>query len=171
VTPLVRVLDDLRTNAIANLAIGDIGLLAAAIRSDHPGRAVVLFAIVNVVLAVIWGGFGPASRLRREAPRASTPPEWHSIEPPNVTRRRVLVGLAPVVLVLAVVIVVAPESAAVLAGVPAGIGAGELWLLGWARRYQDDNSEELLRDVPASPFTGGKRTVYTRPMNEATDAT
>ena len=72
---------------------------------------------------------------------------------------------------LAVVIGVAPESAAVLAGVPAGIGAGELWLLGWARRYQVDNSEELLRDVPSSPFTGGQRTVYTLPMNEATDVT
>jgi hypothetical protein len=55
--------------------------------------------------------------------------------------------------------------------VPAGIGAGELWLLGWARRYQDEHREELLRDVPASPFTGGQRAVYTRPMNEATEAT
>ncbi len=170
-TQLVRVVDDLRANAIANLAIGDVGLLAAAIRADHPGRAVVLFAIVNIVLAVVWGGFGPASRLRRDAPRAATPPAEHSIESPGRTRRRVLVGLAPVMLVLAVVIGVAPESAAVLAGVPAGIGAGELWLLGWARRYQVDNSEELLRDVPSSPFTGGQRTVYTRPMNEATDVT
>ncbi len=170
-TQLVRVVDDLRTNAIANLAIGDVGLLAAAIRSDHPGRAVVLFAIVNIALAVVWGGFGPASRLRREAPRATTPPGEFSIEPHNTTRRRVLVGLAPVVLVLAVVIGVAPEGAAVLAGVPAGIGAGELWLLGWARRYQDGHSEELLRDVPASPFTAGQRTVYTLPMNEATDVT
>jgi hypothetical protein len=171
VTQLVRVVDDLRANAIANLAIGDVGLLAAAIRADHPGRAVVLFAIVNIVLAVVWGGFGPASRLRRDAPRATTPPAEYSIEPPGRTRRRVLVGLGPVMLVLAVVIGVAPESAAALAGVPAGIGAGELWLLGWARRYQVDNSEELLRDVPSSPFTGGQRTVYTRPMNEATDVT
>lgn len=170
-TPLVRVVDDLRTNAIANLAIGDAGLLAAAIRSDHPGRTVVLFAIVNIALAVIWGGIGPASRLRREAPRASTPPGGRSIERPGTTRRRVLVGLAPVVLVLAAAIGLVPESAAVVAGVPAGIGAGELWLLGWARRYQDQTSEELLRDVPASPFTGGQRNVYTRPMNEATDVT
>ena len=170
-SPLVRVVDDLRTNAIANLAIGDAALLAAAILSDHPGRAVVLFAIVNVVLAVIWGGFGPASRLRRDAPHAASPPGEHSIESTTATRRRVLVGLAPIALVLVVVIGVAPESAAVLAGVPAGIGAGELWLLGWARRYQDEHREELLRDVPASPFTGGQRTVYTRPMNEATEAT
>jgi hypothetical protein len=165
------VVDDLRAHAIAYLAIGDVALLAAAIRGDHPGRAVVLFAAVNVVLAIVWGGFGPAGRLRRDAPRAAPPPGGRPMEPTSATRRRVLVGLAPIALILAIVIVVAPESAAVLAGVPAGIGAGELWLLGWARRYQDDRREELLQDVPASPFTGRRRTVYTRPMNEATEAT
>ncbi len=168
---LVRVVDDLRTTAIANLAVGDAGLLAAAIRADHPGRAVVLFALVNVVLAVIWGRFGPTARLRGEAPRASSPPGGRPLEPPDVTRRRVAVGLIPVVAVLAVLVGVAPESAAVLAGVPAGIGAGELWLLGWARRFQDGRREELLREVPSSPFTAGQRAVYTLPMNEATDTT
>ena len=169
--PLVRVVDDLRANAIANLAIGDIGLLAAAIRADHPGRAVVLFALVNIALAIVWGGLGPAGRLRKEALRASSPPSGRALEPPNVTRRRVAVALIPAVAVLAVLVGVAPETAAVLAGVPAGIGAGELWLLGWARKFQQGHREELLRDVPSSPFTGGQRAVYTLPMNEATDAT
>ena len=156
---------------MAFLAIGDIGLLAAAIRADHPGRAVVLFALVNIALAIVWGGLGPAARLRREAPRAASPPGGSTLEPLKVTRRRVAIGLTPVIVALAVLVGVAPESAAVLAGVPAGIGAGELWLLGWARRFQSDQREELLREVPSSPFSGGQRAVYTLPMNEATDAT
>lgn len=166
----MRVVDDLRANATANLAVGDIGLLAAAIRADHPGRAVVLFALVNIALAIVWGGLGPAGRLRKEALRAASPPAGRPLEPPNVTRRRVAVALIPAVVVLAVLVGVAPQTAAVLAGVPAGIGAGELWLLGWARKFQEDHREELVRDVPSSPFTGGQRAVYTLPMNEATDA-
>ena len=168
--PLVRVVDDLRANATANLAVGDVGLLAAAIRADHPGRAVVLFALVNIALAIVWGGLGPAGRLRKEALRAASPPAGRPLEPPKVTRRRVAVALIPAVVVLAVLVGVAPQTAAVLAGVPAGIGAGELWLLGWARKFQEDHREELVRDVPSSPFTGGQRAVYTLPMNEATYA-
>ena len=167
----MRVVDDLRANAIANLVVGDIGLLAAAIRADHPGRAVALFALVNIALAIVWGGPGPAGRLRKEALRASSPPGGRALEPVSVTRRRVCVALIPAVAVLAVLVGVAPEVAAVLAGVPAGIGAGELWLLGWARRFQREHREELLREVPPSPFTRGERAVYTLPMNAVTDAT
>ena len=163
--------DDLRTNAIANLAVGDIGLLAAAIRVDHPGRAIVLFALVNIAIAVSWGRLGPGGRLRREAPLASVPPGGRALEELSVTRRRVCVALIPAVVVLAVLVGLAPETAAVVAGVPAGVGAGELWLLGWARKFQDDHREELFREAPSSPFSAGRREVYTLPMNEVTDAT
>jgi hypothetical protein len=171
VRSLVRLTDELRTSAIANLVIGDAGLLVAAIRSDTPGQSVVLFALVNVVLAVIWGRFGPPGRVRRDAPRAPAPPEGSTIEPVSATRRRVLTGLVPVVGFIAILIAINPQSGAILAGVPAGVGAGELWVLGWARRFEAERGDELLRDPPASAFTAGPRAVYTRPMNDETDAT
>ena len=168
---LVRTNQELRTSALANLVIGDAGLLVAAIRSDTPGQSVVLFAVVNIVLALVWGRFGPAGRIRREAPRAPLAPQGAVVESVATTRRRVLVGLVPVVGLVAVLIAINPQSGAVLAGVPAGVGAGELWVLGWLRRFEAERGDELLREPPASAFTAGPRPVYTRPMNDETDAT
>ena len=170
-TTIGRVVDELRASALANLTIGDAGLLVAAILSDAPGRAVVVFAAVNIVIAVLWARFGPSGKVRRLAPRAGTPPDDAVVEETSVVRRRVWIGLIPVAVMVAILIAIAPESAAVLAGVPAGVGAGDLWVLGWARRYEAERREEILRQVPRSPFSGGQRLVYTRPMNDATDAT
>ena len=164
-------MDELRTSALANLAAGDLALLAAAVRSDHPGRAVVYFAIVNVALAVLWGTVGSSGRARRDAKRAPVAHSQAAIEAATVTRRRVLVGLVPIVAVLGVLVGIAPESAAVIAGVPAGIGAADLWTAGWLRSFERARSDLVLREAGASPFSGGSRPVYTRPMAELTDET
>lgn len=169
--PLARLTDQLRTNAVANLAIGDVALLVAAFRADHPGWAVVVFAVVAGVLAPVSARFGPNGRIRRDAARATHPPPGAVLEPFTLTRRRILVGLAPVVLALGVLCAIAPASAAVIAGVPAGIGAGDLWMLGWLRTFERTRDDTVLREAATSPFAAASRSVYTLPMNEATDAT
>ncbi len=168
--PLVRLSAELQTSAVANLVIGDAGLLVAAIASDSPGTSVVLFAVVNVVLALIWGRVGPTGRIRAGAARAPEPPEGFTVEGLGATRRRVLTGLVPVAGLVGVLIAVNPRSGAVLAGVPAGVGTADLWVRGWVRRFESAHREELLRQPPASAFTAGARPIYTRPVNEETDA-
>lgn len=169
--PLARLADELRTSAVANLVIGDAALLVAAFRVDQPGRAVVLFAVVAIILALVTGRFGPNGRTRRDVPRAPHPPQGAVMEPLSLTRRRVIVGLVPVAMVLGVLIAVAPESAAVIAGVPAGVGAGDLWMGGWLRAYERSRDDMVVRETGASPFVAGNRTVYTLPMKDATDPT
>ena len=99
------------------------------------------------------------------------PPAGAVLEPCALTRRRIMIGLAPVVIVLGVLIAIAPESAAVVAGVPAGMGAGDLWMLGWLRTFERTRDDTVLREAAASPFAAANRPVYTLPMNEPTDAT
>lgn len=169
--PLARLVDELRTNAVANLVIGDAALIVAAFRADRPSRAVVLFAVVAIVLALVTGRFGPNGRTRRDLARAPQPPAGAAMEAVAQTRRRVLVGLVPVVLVLGLLVALSPESAAVIAGVPAGAGAGDLWMLGWLRNFERTRNDTVLREAAASPFVAGSRAVYTLPMNEATDLT
>ncbi len=169
--PLARLVDELRANAVANLIVGDAALLITAFRVDQPGRAVVLFAVVALVLGVVAGRFGPNGRTRREVARAGPPPAGRAMEPTSLTRRRVLVGLAPVAIVLGVLIAVAPESAAVIAGVPAGVGAGDLWMIGWLRTFERERRDTVLREAGTSPFVAGSRAVYTLPMTEVTEPT
>ena len=169
--PLARLVDELRTNAVANLVIGDAALLVAAFRADHPGRAIALFAAISVVLALVSGRFGPNGRIRREIARAGHPPAGAVLEPASLTRRRVLIGLAPVAIVLGVLIVIAPESAAVIAGVPAGVGAGDLWMVGWLRTFERTHDDHVLRETGTSAFVAGNRPVYTLPRTDVTDPT
>ena len=169
--PLARLADQLRTNAVANLMIGDAALLVAAFRTDRPGRSVVLFAVVAIVLALVSGRLGANGRIRRDAVRADLPPAGAAFEAPALTRRRILTGLAPVVIVVGVLVAVAPESAAVIAGVPAGVGTGDLWMLGWLRAFERDRDDTILREAAGSPFAASNRPIYTLPRNEPTDAT
>lgn len=168
---LARASDELRASALANLVVGDTALLVGAARADHPGRTIVWFALANLALAVIWATVGPSGRLRRQAPRAAAPPAGAVVEDAAATRRRVIVGLAPIGVALAVLVVLAPESAAILAGVPAGIGSGDLWTGGWLRRYERERRDELLREAPRTAFSGGARETYTRPIEDVIEAT
>lgn len=171
VQPLARLSVELRESAIANLVLGDAVLLVAAARSDHPGREVVWFAVVNIALTLIWNRFGPSGKLRKEAPRAAAVPADAVVAGRSAIRRQLMKGLAPVAIVLVVLVVMAPESAAVLAGVPAGVGAADLWLLGWLRTYEAERRDELFRETSSSPFVAERRPVYMRPMNEDTAET
>jgi hypothetical protein len=169
--PIARLVDELRTSAVANLVIGDAAMVAAAFRADSPGRAVVLFAVVTGGLALVSGRFGPNGRIRRDLVRAPHATPGSVIEPLRATRRRVIIGLVPVAAILAVLVGVAPESAAVIAGVPAGVGSGDMWMLGWLTKFEGDRGDTALREVGSSPFVATNRPVYTLPMNAETDAT
>lgn len=168
---IARLVDELRTSAVANLVVGDAALVVAAFRADSPGRAIVLFAVVTCVLALVSGRLGPNGRIRRELARAAQPAAGSGIEAFAATRRRVIIGLVPVAVILAVLVGVAPESAAVIAGVPAGVGSGDMWMLGWVRKFEGERGDTALREVGSSPFVASNRPVYTLPMNAETDET
>ncbi len=121
-------------------------------------------------IAVVWGTVGAAGRTRAMAPRATRVPEGAVAEGLGGTRRRVTVAFLPVALVMAALVALSPAAAALIAGVPAGIGAGDLWFLQWVQRFQRERGDELLREV-GSPFAVRQRSLYTFPMNDATDPT
>lgn len=165
---VARVSNELRTSAGANLVVGDACLLLAAIRVDHPGTTILLFAAVSVVVAVAWARLHD---LAARAARAGALPAGVDVEAVAATRRRVIMGLLPAAVVLAVLVAVWPQGAALIAALPAGVGAGDLWTIGGIRRLEQDRHDEVLRESPPSVFSLRRRRVYTRPMNDTTDAT
>ena len=169
--PIARLVDELRTSALANLVIGDAAMVVAAFRADRPGRAIVLFAVVTGVLALVSGRFGPNGRVRRELARSAQPAGGTPVEALRATRRRIIIGLVPVAIILVVLVGVAPESAAVIAGVPGGVGSGDMWMLGWVRNFERTRGDVALREIGSSPFVASNRPVYTLPMNAETDET
>lgn len=169
--PLARLVDELRVNAIASLIIGDLALVVALVRVDRPGQSAVLFVAIALILAILWATVGPSGHARKAAAKAPEPPGDAAIEPQSLTVRRTLVGLAPVAVAVGALIALRPETGVILAGVPAGIGAGDLWTLGWARSFETSRGDALLRESPPTPFSGGRRPLYTRPMKELTEAT
>jgi hypothetical protein len=171
VKPLARLVDELRANAIASLVIGALGLLAAVVRVDRPGQIATLFVGITLIMGVLWATVGPSGHARTSAAIASERPGAATLEPPAVTVRRTLAGLAPVAIAVGALVALRPETGAILAGVPAGIAAGDLWTLAWVRRFESSCGAALLRESPPSPFSGGRRPLYTRPMKELTEET
>jgi hypothetical protein len=170
VRPLAIVSREIRLEALARLVTGDVGLVVALVRGAAPGAAIAAFLLVNVVLGVIWAWRGQG-RLRALAPVAPRADDEAELETPDATKRRVIKGIAPAFVAVVVLALVYPGAGAVIAGVPAGIGAGDLHLLGWLRRLERDREECFLRETPQSAFSGVRRPVYTRPISEVTAAT
>jgi hypothetical protein len=165
------VVDRFRASAVACLAIGAAGLILATIRSDAVGRALGLFSTGMIVMAVLWARFGPPGRVRRLAPRAGTPPHDAVVLASSDVRRWVWIAFVPVAVMVGTVMALDPGGAAAYPGITAGIGAGELWGLRWARRYEAECREQILMPAPRVRFSRAERVVYTRPMNDVTDVT
>ena len=168
--PLAIASREIRLEAIARLVTGDVGLIVALIRGAEPGSAIATFLLVNVVMGVIWAWRGQG-RLRAHAPIAPRADEEAELEGPEATKRRVIKGNVPSFLAVVVLALVYPAAGAVIAGVPAGIGAGDLHLLSWLRRLEREREECFLREAPQSAFSGARRPVYTLPTSEVTAAT
>ncbi len=86
------------------------------------------------------------------------------VEAPRLTVRRVLISLVLPLIAVGVAAALGPGLAVVMGGVVAGVGAGDIRNFRWVRERERDGGDVLFRELGGSPFAGGKRPLYTRPM-------
>jgi hypothetical protein len=167
---VARLETELTTSGTGYLVIGLVGLAGALARGVAPGRALVPFLVVGAVLAFVQYRFG-FGWMRRLADDAGRPPKDVVEEPASATIRRVLTSLLLIAAAVALAIaVVSGVTAAVVGGVAAGVGAVDIVAARWAHDW-DHGGTTLLREVGTSPFSGGRRPLYTRPSSARTLAT
>jgi len=168
VRPIARLASELSVTGVGQLALG-LAVLAVALSSSdiEPARAVVPFVVTFVAL----GGLSIyQSRWLRSAPTPPADPAAR-VEEPSLTTRRSLIGLIPAVIAVAVATLVGPGLGVVLGGVVAGVGAIDLRNRAWVRERESAIGGELYRELGGSPFSSGKRPLYTLPRNDSTLAT
>jgi hypothetical protein len=167
VRPIARLGTELLVSGVGQVAIGLAGLVAALLLADSGVRAVVPFAVAFLALA---GVSALTSRWLRNAEPSDAEPGAR-VETTALTVRRVSVTLLLAAAAVAVAAVIGGGLAAVLGGVVAGVGAVDLvnraWLAGRERR----TGLGLYRELGPSPFSSGRRPLYTRPRKDITSAT
>ncbi len=163
--PIAQVQTELRVEGVGQLAVGVGGLVAALAIGVPTARAVVPFAVAALVLAGVQ--FAIMTRwLRGEAASAGPPSADAEVELAAHTVRRSLIKL---VLFLGVLVLMVPLGlSGVFGGVVAGIGAVDLGTSLWLDRQEAARGVTVYREVGASPFSGGRRTIYTRPTSAST---
>jgi hypothetical protein len=161
--PIARLTTELRLTGVGQLAIGVAGLLVALTAGDvAPARALVPFV---VVVALIGGLSVFSTRWIRDD--ADPPPASDDarIETSSDTLRRCLVGLALALAAVGLVGAAGPGLAAVLGGVVAAVGAVDLFNHRWTQQRERETGDEIYRELGRSPFSAGRRPLYTRPRN------
>jgi hypothetical protein len=125
------------------------------------------FAVVFVVMC------GLSLYQSRWMRRAETPPVDPAarLEEPSLTTRRSLVGLIPAFAAIAVGTIVGPGLGVILGAVVAAVGLVDLRNRAWAQGREREVGGDLLRELGRSPFSPGRRPLYTRPRNASTLAT
>jgi hypothetical protein len=164
--PIARLATELRATGLAQAVIGVGGLVAALAVGASPGRALVPFAVAFAVVSAVSAY---ASRWMREArtPAAGDAP----VEPSSQTLRRCGVGMAVALVAVVAAVAFGEALGAVLGGVVAAAGAVDLRNLAWVRARERASGEAVFRELGSSPFSGGRRPLYTRPTNDSTLAT
>jgi len=163
--PIAQVRTELRTDGVGQVVLGVGGLLAALAIGVAPARAVVPFAVAALVLAGVQLAI-MTRWLRGEAASAGPPGADAPVEPAGHTVRRSLIKLA---LFLGVLVLMVPFGlSGVFGGVVAGIGAVDLGTSFWLDRQEAGRSVTVFREVGTSPFSGGRRAIYTRPTSAST---
>lgn len=166
--PLARLIDELRLTGIGQMALGLACLAAALTGSDlEVIRAVVPFA---VAAAAVGGLSIYASRWMRTAPAPRIGVEAE-LENPAATTRRCLIALSIVLLAVAIASLLGPGLAVVLGGVVAAAGVVDLANRNVVRTRERSEGIEIFRETGLSPFSSGRRPLYTRPMRASTLAT
>lgn len=159
--PIARLLLELRVTGTGQAALGLACLFVAlAARNIPPVGAILPFVVA--FLAV--GGFSLYNaRWLRTAP---TPPAATGVrvEERNLTLRRTLISLIPPLVAVAVVSFLSIALAVVLGGVIAGVGAVDLRNFIWVRDRESEGGAEIYRELGPSPFSSGRRPLYTLPM-------
>jgi len=168
VRPIARLASELSVTGVGQLALG-LAVLAVALSSSdiEPARAVVPFVVTFVAL----GGLSIyQSRWLKAAATPPADPEAR-VEEPSLTTRRSLIGLLPAIIAIAVATLVGPGLGVVLGGVVAGVGVIDLRNRAWVREREGQLRGELYRELGGSPFSSGKRPLYTLPRIDSTLAT
>jgi hypothetical protein len=164
--PIARLATELRLTGVGQLAIGIAGLLVSVYGSDiAPARALVPF----VVVVALIGGLSLFStrwiRAGDELPEADADAR---IESGSDTLRRSGVSLLLALVAVGLVGAAGAGLAAVLGGVVAAVGAVDLINHRWVQRREEDTGVAIYRELGRSPFSAGRRPLYTRPLNEST---
>jgi hypothetical protein len=159
--PIARLALELRITGSGLLALGVALLIVAAASGDvGPARLAVPFVVAFVAV----GGFSLYnSRWLRAAPRPA-PAAGVRIEEPRLTVRRMLISLILPLIAVGVAAALGPGLAVVMGGVVAGVGAVDMRNFRWLRERERAEGAEVFRELGGSPFAGGKRPLYTRPM-------
>lgn len=163
--PIARLRTELGITGVGNLAIGVAGLLVALAYGDvSPARALVPYV---VVLAAVGGLSVYNTRWMRDADPGGADPSAR-IESPTDTLRRSVVGLALALVAVGLVGAAGAGLAAVLGGVVSAVGAVDLLNRRWVDRREQATGEHLYRELGRSPFSPGRRPLYTLPRNAST---
>ena len=158
--PIARLALELRITGSFLVALGVACLLVAATVGIAPVRLIVPFAVAFVAV----GAFSLRnSRWLRAAPRPAAV-NGVRIEERSHTARRVLVSLVLPLIAVGVAASLGPGLAVVMGAIVAGVGAVDIRNFLWVRELERSEGDEIFRELGSSPFAGGKRPLYTRPM-------
>jgi hypothetical protein len=165
VTPVARLVTELAVTGVGQLALGLAVLAAGLTAADiEPVRILVPFAIVFLV---ICGLSLYATRWLREAPTPPVDPAAR-VEEGSDTTRRSIVHIVPAIVALGVCTAVAPGVGVIVGGAVAAVGLIDLRNRAWAQEREQELGAELMRELGRSPFTTGRRPLYTRPRKAST---
>jgi hypothetical protein len=168
VRPIARLGTELLVSGAGQVLIGAAGLVAGILLVDSgPARAVVPFVVAALALAAVSA---LTSRWLRAAEASAADPATR-VETTALTVRRTCVTLGLAALAVAVAALLGGGLAAVLGGVVAGVGAVDLANRAWVRDRERRTGLALYRELGPSPFSSGRRPLYTRPRNDITLAT
>lgn len=164
VAPLAR---ELRNVGGGLLAVGAAGLAASLAVIDGPLRALLLFAVAAAVVSaagVVRGGWIDEAAAPAVLPGAT-------FERPRDTAQRTAVIVLPACVLIGACLPVAAGLAALIAGVVAGTGVGDLAGVRRVRRREEASGAALYRELGGHPFAGPRRPLYTRPRSASTLST
>ncbi len=165
--PIARLGTELLVSGVGQAVIGVGGLIAGLLLADSAGRALVPWIVAALALAGV-------SVLTTRWLRASEPGDANpaaSVETTALTVRRTSLSLALAAAAVVVAAVLGGALAAVFGGVVAGVGAVDLVNRAWVMRRERETGLALYRELGPSPFSSGRRPLYTRPRNDITLAT
>lgn len=166
--PIARLTTELRITGVGQIAIGVAGLIVSVVAGDvEVVRALVPFTVCLVLIGAL--SFVSTRWMRSDE---DLPPAAGGVrlEDSTDTVRRCVVGLALALAAVGLVGAAGAGLAAVLGGVVASVGAVDLVNQQSVRLREEGADAAIYRELGVSPFSAGRRPLYTRPLNDSTRA-